>query len=180
MLVTTRLRSGKPGTGPEIALPTVTSRRSAPPISSFACTSARCRAKWIRGSSTVDPHAPATEGHGGPAGAGDAAAVGELDVEEATVWCAPAWPTTTPARTADAAIPATAHTHRGGRGQPPNSTTSSDGIARPRPHRSSGGGRGRVRQSGSLRATTSATSPRLCAASVSPERVRDVRGPLVL
>src|SRR5690348_47150 len=41
---------------------------------------------------------------------------------------------TTPASTAAATTPATTHTHCGGRGQPPNSATSSDGITQPSPH----------------------------------------------
>src|SRR6516164_9860410 len=91
-----------------------------------------CRDKWICGRSTADWHAPAAEGHCGPAGVCAAAAVGDLDGEAAAVWCAPVRATTTLARTAATAIPATAHTHFGGRGQPPNSTTSSDGTAHPR------------------------------------------------
>src|SRR6516162_5248032 len=87
-----------------------------------------CRHKRICGRSTADPHAPAAEGHGGPAGVCDGAAAGELDGEAAAVRCAPVRATMTPARTATTATPATTHTHRGGRGQPPNSTTSSDGT----------------------------------------------------
>src|SRR5215469_17019710 len=86
-----------------------------------------CRDKRICGSSTADPHAPAAEGHDGPAGACDAAAAGDLD-GEAAVWRAPVRAAITPTRTATTTTPATAHTHRGGRGQPPNSTTSSDGT----------------------------------------------------
>jgi hypothetical protein len=46
--------------------------------------------------------------------------------EEAAAWCGPVRATTTPTSNATTASPATAHTHRGGRGQPPNSITSCD------------------------------------------------------
>src|SRR5215467_5495434 len=58
--------------------------------------------------------------------------------EDVAAWCVPVRATTTPASTATTATPATTHTHRGGRGQPPNSATSSDGTTQPRPHRNGG------------------------------------------
>ena len=46
--------------------------------------------------------------------------------EETGAWCGPVRATTTTTSTATTASPAAAHTHCGGRGQPPNSVTSCD------------------------------------------------------
>ena len=85
----------------------------------------------------VIPHPSAAEDHRitdpvagvSTTGDGDAAAVGDVDREKAAAWCGPVPAISAPTSAATAATPATAHTHRrGGRGQPPNSTTS-DGTA---------------------------------------------------
>jgi hypothetical protein len=62
-------------------------------------------------------------------GTGDAAAAAGRDRAEPALSWGPARATATPASAATVATPATAHTHRGGRGQPPNSVTPSDGTA---------------------------------------------------
>src|SRR5215471_16516552 len=139
-----------------------------------------CRDKWICGRSTADWHAPAAEGHCGPAGACAAAAVGDLD-GEATLWCAPVRATSTPARTVATPIPATAHTHFGGRGQPPNSTMSSDGTAHPRPHGSAGAEGWPCASAGQpARHDLGDVSAALRCATIRAERVRDIRAPPVL
>jgi hypothetical protein len=55
---------------------------------------------------------------------GGVTAAGGFGGEEAAARCGPPRATTTPASTAPTATAAIAHTHRGGRGQLPNSTGS--------------------------------------------------------
>src|SRR6516225_8877454 len=109
---------------------------------------------------------------------GDEAGGSDPSREEPAAWCSPVRPTATPASTATTAIPATAHTHFGGRGQPPNSTTSSDGTTHPRLMLRRGGPCALAGQPACY--DLSYVFAGLRCAAIRPEHVRDIRGPLVV